>query len=70
MIGQLSAGLASLAKQRKITLITGDGQFTGANTLNVNLNQAPDVEVQFKNVIISTGSSSIGLQTFRTILEL
>ena len=53
VIAQLSTGLASLAKQRKITLITGDGQFTGANTLNVNLNQAPDVEVQFKNVIIS-----------------
>ena len=61
VIAQLSTGLASLAKQRKITLITGDGQFTGANTLNVNLNQAPDIEVQFKNVIISTGSSSISL---------
>lgn len=61
VIAQLSTGLASLAKQRKITLITGDGQFTGSNTLNVNLNQAPDIEVQFKNVIISTGSSSISL---------
>ena len=69
VIAQLSTGLASLAKQRKITLITGDGQFTGVEQAH-NLNQAPDIEVQFKNVIISTGSNRLVFQTFRTILEL
>ena len=61
VISQLSAGLAGLAKQRKIDLITGKGQFTGAKKLSVNSSQTPVIEVKFENVIISTGSKSIGL---------
>ena len=61
VISQLSKGLASLAKQRKIELVTGEGCFTEANKFHIKANQASSTDIRFKNVIVSTGSRPISL---------
>jgi len=38
VVGRLTGGLKQLAKQRKVTIVTGYGKFTSANTINVTLN--------------------------------
>ncbi len=54
-------GVHFLMKKNKITEIHGFGRFTGANSLEVDLNEggAEDpVKVEFDNAIIATGSST------------
>jgi dihydrolipoamide dehydrogenase len=55
VINQLTSGLDGLCKARKITRLTGSGVFKDASSLLVT---GPDgeQEVQFKDVIIATGS--------------
>jgi dihydrolipoamide dehydrogenase len=56
VIGKLTKGLAGLAKQRKVTVVTGKGEFTSANMLRV---ETPDgaKTVSFDQCIIAAGSS-------------
>jgi len=55
IIGQLTSGLSTLCKKRKITRIEGTGRFTGNTTLAVT-GEDGDHEVNFKHAIIATGS--------------
>ncbi len=55
----LNDGLGALAKQRKVTVIQGVGQFTGANTLVVG-----DTTVTFENAIIAAGSQATEIPVF------
>ena len=55
IVGQLTGGLSGLAKQRKVTVLRGEGRFQSPNRLVVNDNGSATT-VQFKQAIIATGS--------------
>lgn len=59
VVGRLTTGLAAMAKQRKVTVVTGTGQFTSANQLTVKGDE--ETVVEFENAIIAAGSRSIHL---------
>lgn len=60
VINQLTGGLAGMAKGRKVKVVTGQGKFTGANTLEVTGENGTTV-VNFDNAIIAAGSRPIQL---------
>ncbi len=55
VVRQLTSGLAGMAKQRKVEVVTGVGRFTGEHELEV---EGPEQRrtVQFRHCIIATGS--------------
>ncbi len=55
VVGQLTGGLATLAKQRGVEVITGVGQFTSSDTINV-VDDARSSRVHFRDAIIAAGS--------------
>lgn len=61
VVGKLTGGLKALAKQRKVELLQGDGQFSGANELVVKLNDGKTEKVSFKHAIIAAGSRPVKL---------
>src|SRR5919107_1387643 len=48
VVGRLTGGLESLAKQRKVQVVRGTGEFTGPNTIQVG-----DTSVAFEHCIIA-----------------
>jgi dihydrolipoamide dehydrogenase len=56
VIKQLTGGLAALAKQRKVQIVTGYGKFTSTNTLQVT-HDGNTQNISFDNAIIAAGSS-------------
>ena len=56
VISQLTGGLAALAKQRKVQVVTGYGKFTSANTIEVTHGNDTQV-ISFDNAINAAGSS-------------
>ena len=60
VIGKLTGGLSGLAKQRKVEVINGVGQFASPHELLVKNDQA-ERRVSFKNCIIAAGSEPVKL---------
>jgi dihydrolipoamide dehydrogenase len=60
VINQLTGGLAGMAKGRKVKVVTGQGKFTGANTLVVE-GENGATTINFDNAIIAAGSRPIKL---------
>ncbi len=60
VIGQLTGGLASMAKMRKVKVVNGLGKFTGANSLVVE-GEDGATTINFDNAIIAAGSRPIQL---------
>ncbi len=60
VVGKLTGGLAGMAKARKVTVLTGVGEFVGANHLQV-ASDAGQQTVQFDSAIIAAGSQSVKL---------
>ena len=60
VVGKLTGGLAGMAKQRGVTVITGRGQFTGPHTLAV-AGDGGEREVGFAHAIIAAGSQPFKL---------
>jgi dihydrolipoamide dehydrogenase len=56
VVSRLTGGLAGLAKQRKVEVITGVAELTGPNTVSVG-----DRTVSFDNCIIAAGSEAASL---------
>jgi dihydrolipoamide dehydrogenase len=56
VIGKLTGGLAQLARQRKVTTVTGYGRFTSPNTIEVE-GESGKQTISFDNAIIAAGSS-------------
>jgi len=56
VLGKLTKGLSGLAKQRKVKVITGRGEFTSANTIRVETAEGTKT-VAFDSCIIAAGSS-------------
>ena len=71
VIAKLTGGLAGMAKARKVDIIQGNGQFVGANHIEVSLTESAQYEqaketgakktVAFKNCIIAVGSRVVKL---------
>lgn len=59
----LNTGLAGLAKQRKVTVVQGEGQFSSANSLSV---QTADgvTRVDFQQAIVAAGSQPTKIPSF------
>ncbi len=60
VIGKLTSGLSGLAKQRKVEVIRGVGQFLSSHELLVK-NDHDERRVSFKNCIIAAGSEPVKL---------
>ena len=58
VVKRLTGGLSGLAKQRKVTVVSGVGKFASANTISVETADGPRV-VRFRNAIIATGSEPV-----------
>ncbi|HUY58697.1 MAG TPA: dihydrolipoyl dehydrogenase [Solirubrobacteraceae bacterium] len=56
VVDKLTGGLAGLAKQRKVEVVTGVAKFTGPNSVAVDAR-----EITFDNCIIAAGSSAVKL---------
>ncbi len=56
VLGKLTKGLTGLAKQRKVQVVTGRGEFASANTLRVETADGVKT-VAFEHCIIAAGSS-------------
>jgi len=59
VVKRLTTGLAGLAKQRKVTVVTGAGQFTSPNTVRVETAEGPRT-IRFAKAIIAAGSEPVG----------
>jgi dihydrolipoamide dehydrogenase len=60
VVGQLTGGLASMAKQRGVTLLQGTGQFTESHEMIVQTDDGED-KVSFARAIIAAGSQAFKL---------
>ena len=60
VVGQLTGGLAAMAKQRKVTVIEGRGQFTDAHQMAIETADGSR-EVSFARAIIAAGSQAFKL---------
>jgi len=61
VVGRLTGGLATLARQRKVSVIRGYGRFTSPNQLRVELADGGEVLVGFEQAIIAAGSEAATL---------
>jgi dihydrolipoamide dehydrogenase len=60
---QLNAGLTGLAKQRKVTVIQGQGLFSSANSVTVKKAKGEE-EIEFEQAIIAVGSQPVKIPSF------
>ena len=56
VVGKLTKGLSGLAKQRKVQVVTGRGEFASPNTIKVETAEGMKT-IAFENCIIAAGSS-------------
>jgi dihydrolipoamide dehydrogenase len=61
VVGRLTGGLATLARQRTVTTVRGYGRFTSPHELAVELAEGGAVSVGFEHAIIAAGSEAITL---------
>ncbi len=62
VVGRLTGGLATLARQRKVSVIRGYGRFTSPHQLRVELAEGGgEVSVGFEQAIIAAGSEAVTL---------
>lgn len=57
VVKRLTTGLAQLARQRRVTVVTGEGRFTSAHTAAVAAADGEQV-VRFKTAIVAAGSEA------------
>ena len=58
VVGKLTGGLAALAKQRKVTCVTGNAQFTSPKQLEVS-GKDGKTQIDFEHAIIAVGSEAV-----------
>jgi dihydrolipoamide dehydrogenase len=63
VVGQLTRGLAGMAKQRKVRVATGNGRFVSANELEVEHDGETRL-IRFEQCIIAAGSQAVKLPGF------
>lgn len=60
VVGQLTGGLASMSKQRAVTVIQGNGQFSDSHEMNIDTEDG-ERKVSFARAIIAAGSQAFKL---------
>ncbi|WP_295584114.1 dihydrolipoyl dehydrogenase [uncultured Lamprocystis sp.] len=63
VVNRLTGGLAALAKQRKVQIVTGEGRLEGPYQLSVETAEGR-VNVTFEHCIIACGSSPVRIPSF------
>ncbi|UCH41785.1 MAG: dihydrolipoyl dehydrogenase [Gammaproteobacteria bacterium] len=63
VVGKLTGGLSGLARQRKVTVVHGVGQFVDQNTMQVD-NNGETTRIRFENCIIAAGSQATEIPPF------
>jgi dihydrolipoamide dehydrogenase len=63
VVGQLTGGLASMAKQRKVRTVEGSGVFVSPNEMEVQTKDGVKL-IRFEHAIIAAGSQSVKLPSF------
>jgi dihydrolipoamide dehydrogenase len=63
VVGKLTGGLANLAKQRKVKIVHGVGEFIDQNNLQVD-NNGEITRINFENCIIAAGSQATEIPSF------
>ncbi len=63
MVNKLNSGLSALAKQRKVTVVQGEGQFISTHQLKVTSSDKEQT-ITFKNAIIACGSRPVKIPSF------
>jgi len=63
VVAQLTGGLASMSKQRKVTVVQGTGRFVSANEIEVDGKDGRKL-VHFEKCIIAAGSQAVKLPGF------
>ncbi len=58
VVKRLTTGLTGLARQRKVTVVMGEGAFTSPNTLRVETAEGPRT-VRFAKAIVAVGSEPV-----------
>lgn len=61
VVGKLTGGLAMMAKMRKVTVVTGTGEFADPNHLKVTSADGKVQTIRFKQAIIAAGSEAVKL---------
>ncbi len=61
VVGKLTGGLAAMAKMRKVTVVTGVGEFADPHHLKVAMADGKAQTVRFKHAIIAAGSEAVKL---------
>jgi dihydrolipoamide dehydrogenase len=61
VVGRLTGGLVSLAKQRKVTTVVGYGKFTSPNMVEVTADDGTTSTVSYEQAIIAAGSEPVTL---------
>ena len=61
VVGKLTGGLAAMAKMRKVTVVTGVGEFADPHYLKVTGSDGKAQTIRFKNAIIAAGSEAVKL---------
>src|SRR5690606_7788377 len=64
VVGQLTKGLAGMARQRKVRVVQGTGRFLSANEVEVAGGDGKPVLVRFEQCIIAAGSQALKLPGF------
>jgi dihydrolipoamide dehydrogenase len=65
VVARLTGGLSGLAKQRKVTVVTGAGRFISPNELEVTAEDGSRSTVSFCQAIIAAGSEVVTLPFLR-----
>jgi dihydrolipoamide dehydrogenase len=63
VVGQLTGGLAGMAKQRKVRTVEGNGAFVSPNEMEVQTKDGVKL-IRFEHAIIAAGSQSVKLPSF------
>ena len=63
IVKRLTGGLNALAKQRKVTIIQGRGEFASANTIEVDGENGRQ-KISFKQAVIAVGSQPVEIADF------
>jgi len=61
VVARLTGGLAGLAKQRKVTVVTGTGRFLSPHDLEVTAEDGSRTTVAFRQAVIAAGSEAVTL---------
>src|SRR6185312_2471018 len=63
VVGQLTGGLATMAKQRKVRTLVGTGMFVSPHEMEVQTAEGTKL-IRFEHAIIAAGSQSVKLPAF------